>query len=149
MITQKRLAASILKCSPNKIWLDPTASSEIKEAITRIDIKSLIKKGTISKKDTNKISRVRARKIKIQKSKGKRKGQGSKQGKKTARLPKKKRWINAIRVQRKFIKILKDKKLIDIKSYRSLYSKCKGGFFRSKRHIKLYIDEHGLINKKQ
>ena len=48
MITQKRLAGSIVKCSPSKIWLDPNELEEIKEAITRIDIKILIKKRIIN-----------------------------------------------------------------------------------------------------
>ena len=28
--------------------------------------------------------------------------------------------------------------------YKDLYRKSKGGFFRSKRHIKLYLTEHKL-----
>jgi ribosomal protein L19E len=30
-----------------------------------------------------------------------------------------------------------------------LYMKSKGGFFRSKRHIKIYISENSLIEKNQ
>ena len=96
LTTQKRLAARILKCSNKKIWLDPEQSDDIKEAITNIDVKSLIKKKTIKKKGSNESSRVRARAIKIQKSKGRRKGQGSRKGKKKARTPKKEKWINHI-----------------------------------------------------
>jgi len=36
---------------------------------------------------------------------------------------------------------LKDRKIIDDKLYRELYSKSKGGFFRSRRHIKLFLEE--------
>jgi len=147
MMIQKRLAASILKCSYKKIHLDPESLDEIKEAITRIDVKSLIKKGLISKKDTNEISRSRARKIKVQKSKGKRKGPGSRQGKETARLPRKKVWMSTIRAQRALLNKLRENKLITPKAYRDIYSKCKGGFFRSRRHIKLYIEEHNLVKK--
>jgi len=39
---QKRLAAQILKCSEKRIQLDTTRLSDIKEAITKADIKSLI-----------------------------------------------------------------------------------------------------------
>ena len=146
--SQKRLAAQVLKCSPKRIWIDPKSLEEVKEAITKIDIKSLIKKGIIKGKRKEGVSKFRARKIKKQKSKGKQKGPGSRKGKKTARLNKKRAWIGRIRIQRRFLRELKDKKLIDVNIYRQLYSRSKGGFFRSKRHIKLYLEERNLINKK-
>ena len=141
---QKRLAAQLLKASQNDIWLDSTRLDEIKEAITKADIKSLIKDKAIKKKKIRGISRYRIRKIKQQKSKGRRRGSGSMKGGKMARLSKKRRWINHIRIQRSFLKNLIDKNVIDKSSYRSLYMKSKGGFFRSKRHIKLYIEERGI-----
>ena len=39
---QKRIAAQVLKCSPKKIVFDTEKLSEIKEAITKQDIKTLI-----------------------------------------------------------------------------------------------------------
>ena len=74
---QKRLAADVLNCSSKRIWLDPNSLSEIKEAITKRDIKSLIEQGLIKKKRIKGVSRFRARKILVQKRKGKQKGQGS------------------------------------------------------------------------
>ena len=142
---QKRLAAQILKSSKNDIWLDPNRLDEIKEAITKVDIKSLIKDKAIRIKEKRGISRYRTRKIKVQKSKGRRRGVGSIKGSKGARLSKKRNWINHIRVQRLFLQNLRDKNVIDKSSYRSLYMKSKGGFFRSKRHIKIYMQEHGII----
>ena len=47
---QKRLAAQILKSSENDIWLDSNRLDEIKEAITKADIKSLIKDKAIKAK---------------------------------------------------------------------------------------------------
>jgi large subunit ribosomal protein L19e len=141
---QKKLAAAVLKCSKSRIKFDPERLDEIKEAITKVDIKSLIKDNAISRKPVNNTSRFRARKKIVQKRKGRQKGAGSRKGKVTARLPKKRRWINRIRIQREFLKYLRDKEFIDKKVCRDLYLKCKGGFFRSKRHLKLYIDEHGL-----
>lgn len=141
---QHRIAANILKCSEKKIWLDPDRLSDIKEAITKVDIRSLIKEGVIRKKPAKGVSRVRARKILEQKRKGRQKGQGSKKGKRTARLSKKRGWINKIRAQRILLNDLRGKKKISKKEYRDLYIKAKGGFFRSKRHIMLYIEEHGL-----
>lgn len=141
---QTKLAANILNCSRKKIWLDPERSADIKEAITKVDIRSLIKEGAIRKKPTKAISRARARKILKQKRKGRQKGKGSKKGKRTARLSKKRGWINKIRAQRILLNELRDTKKISKRLYRDLYIKAKGGFFRSKRHIMLYIQEHGL-----
>ncbi|MCH8003470.1 MAG: 50S ribosomal protein L19e [Nanoarchaeota archaeon] len=146
---QKRLAAQILKASENDIWLDSSRLDEIKEAITKADVKSLIKDKAIKSKKTRGISRYRIRKRKLQKSKGRRRGFGSMKGGKHARLSKKRSWINHIRIQRAFLQNLRNKDIINKSSYRSLYMKSKGGFFRSKRHIKLYMQEHGLGNEKK
>jgi large subunit ribosomal protein L19e len=141
---QKRLAAQILKASENNIWLDSNRLDEIKEAITKADVKSLIKDNAIKAKKIKGISRYRARKRREQKRKGRRSGFGSIKGGKHARLSKKRGWINHIRIQRLFLQNLRDKEVIDASSYRSLYMKSKGGFFRSKRHIKIYMKEHGI-----
>ncbi|HHI03973.1 MAG TPA: 50S ribosomal protein L19e [Candidatus Woesearchaeota archaeon] len=145
--TQKRLAADLLKCSKKRVSFDTERLDEIKESITKRDIVGLIKDKAIKKKQTKGISRVRANKIKTQKAKGRRKGPGSKKGKHSARLPKKQKWMNKVRLQRKFIKELKDKEIITSKSYQMLYSKTSGGFFRSRKHIKLYIKENDLIKE--
>jgi len=145
---QKKLAASVLKCGKKRISLDTDRLEDIKEAITKADIRSLISEGGIKKKPVKSVSKVRARKIAVQKRKGRRKGVGKRKGKKTARLSKKAAWIDRIRTQRKLLKELKIKSIITSLVYQQLYMKSKGGFFRSKRHIKLYIEEHKLAIKK-
>ena len=136
-----------LKCSPKRVKLDPASSEDIKKAITKIDVKNLIKTGAIKKKAKKGVSRVRAKKLQAQKRKGRRKGHGSRKGKSTARTPKKQKWMLKIRVQRRFLKLLREKGHIIRSTYQNLYLKSKGGFFRSKRHIKLYIEEKGLAKK--
>ena len=84
---------------------------------------------------------MRARKRLMQRRKGRQSGPGSRKGSRGARLSKKRGWINKIRIQREFLRELKVKKIIDEKLYRDFYLKSKGGFFRSKRHIKLYLEE--------
>ncbi|MGM5482893.1 MAG: 50S ribosomal protein L19e [Nanobdellota archaeon] len=142
---QKRIASSILKGSVKRIKFDKQRLEEIKEAITRADLKGLISGGLISLKKKKGVSRARANQIQRQKSKGQKKGQGKRKGKFTARKPKKETWVSKIRTQRSFIKDLKQKDLIANSTYRDLYSKSKGGFFRSKRHIKIYLNEHKLF----
>ena len=144
---QKRLAASLFKCTPKRVWFDEDRLSDIKEAITKQDIKGLVVEGAIRLKPVKSSSRGRIRKIKKQKSKGLRKGKGSRKGGLNARLSKKDKWKAKIRVQREFLKTLRGKGYLNKSSYRDLYLKSKGGFFRSKRHIKIYIEEHDLIRK--
>ena len=142
---QKRLAAQILKTSGKKIRLDSDRLEDIKEAITKADIKSLIKDNAITEKRARGISGHRISKKRVKKRKGRRSGFGSIKGSKGARRGKKRAWIRSVRAQRGFLKLLRDKKIIPDNEYRPLYMKSKGGFFRSKRHIKVYMKERGII----
>ncbi len=142
--SQKRLAAQLLKCGERRVWFDSARLQEVKEAITKNDLRRLIKDLAIQKHQEHGVSRSRARHREGQKRKGRRQGAGAHEGSKFARLPAKRRWINKIRAQRSFLKELKTKKIIDTTTFRSLYRKSKGGFFRSRRHMKLYLEEHAV-----
>ena len=148
MNLQKRLAATLMKCSPKRVHFDNEKASEIKEAITKADVQSLIKKGIIVKIKKQGISQSRTRHTRKQKRKGRQQGYGSRKGTHNSRLPQKELWINSVRLQRTFLKTLRDKNMLPTKEYQILYGKSKGGFFRSIRHLKMYITEQGLINKK-
>jgi len=145
---QRRISAKTLKVGKNKVWFDGERLEEIKEAITKADIVGLIKQLAIQKRPSKGTSRVRARKRKEQRKKGRQKGAAHKKGKATARLPRKEKWMATVRTQRNFIKELKAKEVIEVSVYRNLYQKVKGGYFRSKRHIKLYLTEKELFRKK-
>ena len=147
MNVQRKLAADILKVGIQRVWLDPERMGEIKEALTRGDIKKLISNGLIRSKPKTGISRGRARKLLSQKRKGRRTGIGSRKGKAGVRQDLKAQWVSKIRLQRELFKALKDKKLISIPTYRLLRQKSKGGFFRSPRHVKLYLTEKLLWQK--
>jgi large subunit ribosomal protein L19e len=145
---QRRIAASVLKCSPKRVVFDSTKLKEIKEAITKADMRGLVIDGCVVKKRKMGISSFRSKKIKLQKSKGKRKGHGSRKGMKNARTPGKESWMGRVRLQRKLLKRLKEKKVVDNNTYWDLYRKIKGGFFRSKRHLQLYLGERKLSGEK-
>ncbi len=144
---QKRLAADVLKCSPKRVKFDTAKLEDVKEAITKADIRGLVSSKIVTRKPVKGVSRVRARIRKDQRKKGRQQGQGSRKGTKTARLPSKDAWIAKIRTQRKFIKALREKKLIDAKTFRMIYRKCKGGFFRNRSHIKIYMNDNKLFKK--
>jgi len=144
---QKKLAAKLFKSSKKRVKFEPTVLDEIKEGLTRDDVRSMIDRGLIHLNQKKGVSRVRAKKKQAQRVKGLRKGPGKRKGTKNARTPNKGLWIIKIRLQREFLKELYDKKIITTKVYRNLYLKAKGGFFRSKRHIKLYIEDNNLAVK--
>jgi large subunit ribosomal protein L19e len=145
--TQKRLAGKILKCSPNRAWFDPDRLDEVKEAITKANVRGLISSGAIIKQPTDAQSRGRMRLSIIQKRKGRGKEPSKRKGKATARRQPKRDWMNKVRLLRTTLNEFKDKDAIAIKDYRSLYMKVKGGFFRSKRHLSMYIEEQGMLKK--
>lgn len=148
MKSKKRLAAEILKVSPKKIRFASEAIEDIKKAITRSDIRGLIAIGKITRSRESEGSRARARLLAAQKRKGRRKGKGCKKGTKYSIVTRKEKWIKRIRIQRMFLKNLRDKNLIPRRDYQMLYSKSRGGYFRSVRHIKLYLKEHNIIKVK-
>ena len=144
---QRRLAAQILKCGQNRVWFDPSALEDISSAATKEDIRELIEKGVIKRKPVKGVCRVRINKRKAQKRKGRRRGHGSRKGKKTARLSRKEQWMMRIRAIRKRLRFLRDNGLIDRRTYRMLYRKAKGGEFRSVAHLNAYIKQMGLLKR--
>ncbi|MCD6109053.1 MAG: 50S ribosomal protein L19e [Thermoplasmata archaeon] len=144
---QRRLAAEILKCGVNRVWVDEDRMDEIAKAVTRNDIRILIKGGAITKRPEKGISTGRKKKLKMQKEKGRRRGHGSRRGAKYARFPRKRRWIITIRSVRKVLKLLKEKNLIDKKIYRKYYLSAKGGSFRSKEHLLSHLVSDKVIKE--
>ena len=145
MDLQKRLAANIFNCGPGRVRFDPLQLEEVKKAITRFDIQRLINKGIIHKVQSQGISRARAKQKSTQKRKGRRMGAGSRKGKSTARRNPKTTWVLGVRSQRELLKSLREHGWVDQETFRQLYAKVGGGFFRSAKHIKIYIKEQDMI----
>ncbi len=143
---QKKLAASILKIGKSRVWINPDKEKQkdIQAAITRADVKKLIKKKDIKTKP----KKVRKPKTAKEK-KRRRKGPGSRKGSKYARLSKKKRWMSTVRPLRGMLKGLKDEGSIDNETYRRLYMLVKGGQFRSRSHMRLYMEQHDMLKSKK
>lgn len=146
--SQKKLASRVLKAGIKRVSFDPERLEDIKEAITKTDIRGLISEGAIKARQKKGVSRVRVRLRQTQRRKGLQKGPSTKKGKKTARISKKDVWMAKVRTQRTLIKSLRDNELIERKTYTELYLKVKGNFFRSKRHIQIYLQDHNLIKSK-
>ena len=132
---QKRLASKILKVGKTKVWIDSKHFEDVKNAITRADLKKLIEKGYI---------KTVKPKLKYPIKKKKKSNQGSRKGKKGARTNSKRQWINTIRPIRKMIKELREQKKIDQATFKEIYKLSKAGTFRSRSHVKLYLKQKGI-----
>ncbi|MFZ1126725.1 MAG: 50S ribosomal protein L19e [Methanoregula sp.] len=138
--SQRRIAASILKCGVNRVWFDPERLSDIENAISREDLRGLITDGAIKAHQKKGVSRGRARVRTAQRSYGHRKGVGKRKGALGARTPSKRAWIQKIRAIRKALVALRGEGTIDRHLYRVIYRKAAGGQFRSVAHMKAQME---------
>ena len=125
--SQKRLAASILNVGVNSVWIDPERAEDIDMAITRSEIRKLIHEEAIKAATKRGQSRARARDLAEKRKIGRRRGHGSRKGGKYSVISRKTRWMNRIRALRRRLRSLKDRRIITVSAYRSLYMKAKGG----------------------
>ena len=137
---KKQLVSRIVGVGVHRIRFDSEHLDDIADAITRDDIRSLITANTISVKSFKGTSRGRAKTKKIQKSK---RGatQGSKKGRKGARVGKKTVYVNKVRALRYILKIAKDRKEITNDVFKIVYKKIRGNTIRNKAHLRTVIEE--------
>ncbi len=148
---QKELVSRALGASKKRIKFNITNDNkkDLKELISREGVKDLISQKAIILKPKRGNSRTRANHIATQKAKGRRSGHGKRKGTANARFGDKKKWMIKIRSLRAYLKNLKDSGKLDKKTYRELYKKSKGNFFRDKRHINLYIEQNNMLSTKE
>jgi large subunit ribosomal protein L19e len=144
---QRRMAASLLKCGVNRVWIDPLRMEDVADAITRSDVQIMIDAGAIKAKQKRGISRGRTRYDKGQRKKGRSRGQGSRKGTSKARKPKKERWIQTIRPIRERLREFRDEGKIDVSTYRKYYRQAKGGAFKSKSHLETHLRSDGHLKE--
>ncbi len=144
---QKRMAAEILKCGENRVWIDPNRVEEVADAITRDDVRAVIRAGLVKKLPEVGQSRARTRYHVRQKEKGRRRGPGSRRGAKGARSPQKEQWMRNIRALRGVLKELRDEGKLSPRAYRKLYLRAKGGMYRSKAHLLQHLEAEGYLKE--
>ncbi len=142
---QKRLAAKVANVGLARVIIQPTRVGDVKEAITKADIKALIRDGAIVVMPEKRPSGLRARLRHKQQKKGKQRGQGTRRGTLKARLGHV--WPQKIRAMRALLQNFKAKGEITNKIYRDLYGKTKGGFFRDRGHITFYVKQNKLLKE--
>ena len=132
---KRELIARVLDVGSNRIRFEPDKLDDISDAITREDMRSLIKNGTIWTIKVKGISRSRAeKKLKTRRKHGT--AAGSKKGKKTARAGKKEVYVKKTKAMRRHLKILKARNDINRETFWALYKRIKGGNVRSLSHLR-------------
>lgn len=128
---RKELASKVLGVGKRKICFDTEKLAEIKEAITKQDIRDLNAEGIITVKP--KKGRKTKKKRKTKKSVGKVKKKVKKR---------KQKYVKLVRKQRKYIKELKKQEKISSEDYRGLRKKIRSKEFRDKAHLKEHIESN-------
>jgi len=132
------MAAKVLDVGVNRVRIDPENLERIADAITRDDIRALIREGIIWAESVKGISRGRIRRKRALKKKRGR-GSGSKKGAIGARLPRKRLWVTKVRAMRSHLKKVREKGDITSDVFDKLYLQIKGGQIRSMKHLKEQI----------
>lgn len=132
------MAAKVLNVGMNRVRIDPNNLERIADAITRDDIRALIREGIIWAEPVKGISRGRIRKKRgLKKKRGR--GSGSKKGSIGARLPRKRLWVTKVRSMRNHLKKAREKGDVTSDVFDKLYLQIKGGQIRSIKHLKEQI----------
>jgi large subunit ribosomal protein L19e len=138
----KRIAGELLERGVSKVRVKSSGIEEAKKAITREDVRALIKNGHIyAIKEKHNISAY-SKVLREKRNKGRRRGHGRRKGTQAARgiLEYKKK----IRGQRRVLKALKDEKIIDNVKFKKYYALVKGGNFTTKASLISHIKNDGV-----
>lgn len=143
---KKRLVARVTGVGIHRVKFDSDHLDDVADAITRENIRSLITAKKIKIKSIVGTSRGRAHTKKAQKNK---RGttQGSKQGRKGARVGKKEVYVAKVRALRRLLKIAKDRKELTNPEFWILYKKVGGNTVRNKAHLRTLMEE--MISKRK
>jgi large subunit ribosomal protein L19e len=131
---KKELAAKTLKVGKNRIHFSEEGLSEIKEAITKQDIKDLFNEGIITIKPIKGRKTIKKRKTKI--GPGKRKKRINKR---------KEEYVKITKKLRLYLKELKKSNAINRELYIELRKKLRNRYFKSKANLKEYLDNPDRI----
>lgn len=126
--------SEILGVGKSRVRLDPEATEQLQDAITRESVRGWLSAGLIwvEPKKGNSRGRFRVRRIK-RKRRGL--GQGSKKGAQGARVGKKSIWVARVRMLRRILKMRRDRGEITNQDFKTLYLQVKGAQIRTRKRL--------------
>ncbi len=135
LLRKKQLAAKVLKVGKKRIHFSNENLAEIKEAITKQDIKDMHSEGIITIKPIKGRKKIKKRKTKRGPGKIKKKVKHRKQI-----------YVKITRKLREYLKYLKKQGIIDNELFLELRRKIRMRGFRSKAHLKEYLNGLEEVN---
>lgn len=138
----KRTASLIMHRGMSSVRIKPTAIEDATKAITREDVRALIKNGSIyAIKEKHNASRY-GKELRIKRNAGRKRGKGKRKGTTKARTAT--GYVKKVRAQRRILEKLKSEKSITNEMYKELYALVKGGTFQTKASLLNHIRSKGL-----
>ncbi len=138
----KRAGAYVLDRGESAVRIRPDALQDAAKALTKEDIRRLVKEGKIYaiKEKHNKSSR--SKKLRVARSEGRSRGPGRRRGTRHARTGR--LWEKKIRSQRRLLKELKSMKKINTTVFHDYYRHIKGNQYANKAQMLLHMREQGI-----
>ncbi|MEM3227485.1 MAG: 50S ribosomal protein L19e [Candidatus Micrarchaeaceae archaeon] len=138
----RRAASYIMNRGESAIRIKPSALADAKKALTKEDVRDMIKKGNIYAIKKKKNISIYGKLLQEKRSEGRSRGPGRKRGTFKARAGE--TYAKKVRGQRRILKALKHDNTIDNQTFRKLYSLVKGGTFSSKVTLLHHIRSIGI-----
>lgn len=132
----KRIASEELGRGEAAIRIRPESLEDIRKAITRDDIRRLIKEGAITAVKPKSELHKKAKREKRRRGAGKRKG--------TLNARRGRTWEKKVRSQRVLLRRLKEIGKVDRRVFRKYYLLVKGNAFPDKRSLLLHLSDDGI-----
>lgn len=141
--TVRRVASEMLNIGQSRIRiLDAKRASE---ALTREDVRGLLKDKAVIALPKQGISRGKAKITQTRKQSGRGRGKGSKKGAMYAGVSKKELWMRKVRALRKTL--TNNKFRLDSADYREIYNMVRGNAFRGRKQLTEFIMKRSAEKK--
>jgi len=145
--TVRRMASALKKAGESRIWIDPQRMEDVQKAVTKDDVRGLIRQGIIKVERKKGVSRAIGRLHDAKRRKGGRHGFSKRRGTHGARAGGKAEWLLRVRAQRKMLKALREKgRIASNAAYRETYLKIKGGAFPDRARVMMFLKDKNYLN---
>lgn len=138
----KRAAASIMDRGVSSIRIANGSLEEAAKAITKEDVRALIKSGKIYAVKKRENLSLHGKALKEKRRKGRSRGPGRRKG--TTRARRGILYQKKVRAQRRLIKDMKEKKELSNEQFKRYYALVKGGTFPTKLSLINHIRSSGI-----